>query len=411
MQLLSKRAGEQTSGPTAFVLALGFPGLGAVRSLGRAGVPVVGLDPTPGGVGFASRYCVAARCPNPTTEPERMIEYLLDHARRLDEPAVLSPASDAFVLFISRHRDVLQEHFRFNLPSPEVMESAVDKRKLYEMAERVGVAYPTTFYPDTMDDVHRIKHEIEYPVYIKPYYSHLWSAAFPKSGKGIKALTPDELVRGYERVFGAGVQAMVQSIILGPASNIRTARVYVAEDGTLLALLTTRTVRQWPVEFGVGTMLESAWDAEFAEMGTTFFRDIDYRGIGTIEFKRDDRDGVYKVTDLNPRWWGSINLAPSSGVDFPLIHYRDLTGQPLPPQTAFKEGVRWVDGRGDLGSAWTLIREGTLTPGQWARQWLGARSFSTFALDDPKPFLKKYQYGMIAIDGPRHYLSRRRKRT
>jgi predicted ATP-grasp superfamily ATP-dependent carboligase len=391
-------------------MALGFPGLGAVRSLGRAGVPVIGLDPTPGGVGFASRYCVAERCPDPTTEPERLVEYLLDHARRLDEPGVLSPASDAFVLFISRYRDVLGEHFRFNLPSPEVMESAIDKRKLYEMAERVGVAYPTTFYPETLDDVHRIKHEIEYPVYIKPYYSHLWAAAFPKSGKGIKAFTPDQLVAGYERVFSAGVQAMAQSIILGPASNIRTARVYVAQDGRLRALFTTRTVRQWPVEFGVGTMLVSAWDESFAEMGTTFFRDIDYRGVGTIEFKQDDRDGVLKVTDLNPRWWGSIQLAPSSGVDFPLIHYRDLIGQPLPSQTTFREGVRWVDGRGDFGSALAHIREGKLTVGEWTRQWMSARAFSTFAIDDPKPFLEKYQYGKIAIEAPRIYLSRRLKR-
>lgn len=410
MPLLRKQAEKVTSKPTAFVLALGFPGLGAVRSLGRAGVPVLGLDPTPGGVGFGSRYCRAEKCPNPSTEPEALVQYLLDHAGQLDEPAVLSPASDAFVLFISRYREVLKDHFRFNLPSPEIMESVVDKRKLYELAERVGVSYPTTHYPETMDDVHRIKHEIEYPVYIKPYYSHLWSAAFPKSGKGIKAFTPEQLVQGYERVFAAGVQAMVQAIILGPASNIQTVRVYIDRDGAIRALLTTRTVRQWPVEFGIGTMLESAWDAPFAEMGTRFFRDIDYRGVGTIEFKRDDRDGVLKVTDLNPRWWGSINLGPSSGVDFPLIHYLDLIGHPPLPQMSFRDGIRWVEGRGDFGSAWTLIRKRELTVPEWARQWLGARSFSTFALDDPKPFLKKYRYGMIAIEGMLHYLSHHRMR-
>jgi D-aspartate ligase len=186
MRLLKSGSPNQKHGPTAFVLALGFPGLGAVRSLGRAGVPVVGLDPTPGGLGFASRYCDARRCPNPVTEPDLLVEYLLDAQKVLDEPDILSPASDAFVLFISRHWKLLSEHFRFNLPSPEVIESAVDKRKLYETAARVGIAHPETFYPETMDDVHRIKHEIAYPVYVKPYHSHLWQAAFPKSGQGIK---------------------------------------------------------------------------------------------------------------------------------------------------------------------------------------------------------------------------------
>ncbi|HEV2073115.1 MAG TPA: hypothetical protein VGR29_05675 [Thermomicrobiales bacterium] len=400
---------KQRHGPTAFVLALGFPGLGAIRSLGRAGVPVVGLDPTPGGLGFASRYCDARRCPNPVTEPDLLVEYLLDAQRKLDEPGILSPASDAFVLFISRHRKLLGEHFRFNLPSPEVIESAVDKRKLYETAERVGIAYPETFYPEMMDDVHRIKHEITYPVYVKPYHSHLWHAAFPKSGKGIKAFTPGQLVSAYERVFAAGVEAMVQSIILGPASNIRTARVYMSEQGELLALLTTRTIRQWPVEFGVGTMLESWRNRELAEMGTRFFRDIDFRGVGTIEFKRDERDGVLKVTDLNPRWWGSIQLAPSSGVDFPLIHYLDLVGQSPDPQLTFKEGVRWIDGRGDFASAMTLVRSRQLKVREWLRDCTGVRSFSTFALDDLGPFLKKYNYGRSLFEAPIHVRSKKRR--
>lgn len=395
--------------PTAFVLSLWHPGLGAIRSLGRAGVPVIGLDPTLTLSGSVSRYCTPLKCPDPNTRPELLVEFLLEQASRLEQPGVLSPASDGFVLFMSRHRDALRDHFRFNLPAPDVVEASVSKRKLYELAERVGVAHATTFYPEMLDDVYRIRHELEYPVYIKPYYSHLWRAAFPVAGKGIKALTPDELVAGFERVFAAGIQAMVQQIIQGPASNVRTVRVYIAEDGELLARFITRTHRQWPVEFGVGTMVESDLDENFQEMGIRFFRDIDYRGVGTIEFKRDDRDSVWKVTDLNPRWWGSINLAIASGVDFPLIHYLDMIGQRPEPILTFREGVRWVEGRGDLDSAIELIRAGELSVMDALRQWAGARACSTFALDDPKPFFRKYDYWRRVTDVPRKVAHRSRR--
>ena len=60
----------------------------------------------------------------------------------------------------------------------------------------------------------------------------------------------------------------------------------------------------------------------------------------------------------------------------------------------------WIDGRGDFGSAMTLIRSGELAPADWLRAWAGARSFSTFALDDPGPFLKKYDYGRSLVLGP-----------
>lgn len=397
---------EPREGPTAFVLNVSLAGLGAIRSLGRAGVPVIGLDPDPGHAGFASRYCTALQCPHPVHEPDALLESLLAQGRQLSEPGILSPASDAFILFISRYRNELRESFRFNLPTPEVMEAIVDKRKLYELADRVGVPHATTVYPETMDDVHRIKHELDYPAYIKPYHSHLWQVAFPEAGKGIKVFTPEELVESFERIFDAGVQVMVQSIIAGPATNVRTVYVSIAQRGEPLGVLTTRKIRQFPVEFGRGSIAETFHDPEFAELGLNFFRAINYRGFGTIEFKRDDRDGNLKVTDLNPRWVKPINLPIDSGIDFPLLHYLDLAGETPEPRLTFKAGVRWLDGVSDLASSWSLYRAGELSPWAWARSLLGVRSFAAFAMDDWGPFLREYQYGRRLLRVPRAILRR-----
>lgn len=397
---------EPRGGPIAFVLNVSLAGLGAIRSLGRAGVPVIGLDPDAGRAGFASRYCTALQCPHPVHEPDALLEFLLDQGRQLSEPGILSPASDAFTLFISRYRNELAESFRFNLPAPEVMEAAVDKRKLYELADRVGVPHAKTVYPETMDDLHRITHQLDYPAYIKPYHSHLWQVAFPEAGKGIKVFTPEELVESFERILAAGVQVMVQSIIEGPATNVRTVYVHIRPDGEPLGVLTTRKIRQFPVEFGRGSIAETFHDPEFAELGLRFFRDIGYRGFGTIEFKRDDRDGQLKVTDLNPRWVKPINLPIDSGIDFPLLHYLDLAGETPAPRVDFRAGVRWLDGVSDLGSAWTLYRAGKLSPLSWARSLFGVRSFAAFALDDWGPFLREYQYGRRLLRIPRAILRR-----
>lgn len=386
--------------PTAFVLNVSLAGLGAIRSLGRAGIPVVGLDPDETHVGFSSRYCDAEKCPHPVREPEHLVEFLLEQAKRLDEPAVLSPASDAFVLFMSRYRAELAGHFRFILPSPDVVEASVDKRKLYDLAQRAGVPFAATHYPANMDDIFRIKDELEYPAYIKPYHSHLWQMAFPGTGKGIKVFTPAELLASFERIFPSGNEAMVQSIIAGPASNIRSVRVYINREGEVLGAFTNRKIRQFPTEFGRAVLAESIHDPELREMGLKFFRDIDYRGFGLIEFKRDDRDGLLKVTDLNPRWLKTVNLATDAGIDFPLLHYLDLTGREPQPQMEFKAGVRWLDAIGDVASAWSLYRAGELSRGSWARSWLGVRSHAVFARDDLKPFLKEYDYGRRLLRPP-----------
>src|SRR5680860_1242522 len=106
----------RADGPVAFVLNVSLAGLGAMRSLGRAGVSVTGLDPDPGHAGFWSRYGQSRQCPHPVHEPDQLAGFLIDLGKRLDQPGILSPASDAFVLFVSRYRDALREYFRFNLP-------------------------------------------------------------------------------------------------------------------------------------------------------------------------------------------------------------------------------------------------------------------------------------------------------
>jgi predicted ATP-grasp superfamily ATP-dependent carboligase len=398
---------ELRDGPTAFVLNVSHAGLGAIRSLGRAGVPVIGLDPDTSHIGFASRYCTALQCPHPVQEPEALLEFLLDQGRKLPEPGILSPASDAFVLFISRYRDDLRTYFRFRLPSSEVMEACVDKRKLYDLADRVGVDHATTFYPETLDDVHRLKDDLTYPVYLKPYYSHLWQVHFPGRGKGIKAHDARQLVSSFEQILPTGVQVMVQSIIAGPAPNVRTVYAYFTGNGDCLGALTTRKLRQFPAEFGRGSIAESFHDPEFKELGLAFFRDIGYRGFGTVEFKRDDHDGRLKVTDLNPRWVKPINLPTASGVDFPLIHYLDLAGRTPPPVESYAAGIRWLDTVSDLASSWEHYRAGNLSPWAWGRSLLGVRSFATFAMDDWGPFLREYQYGRRLLRAPAVLVRRR----
>ncbi len=381
------------SGPTAIVLNVSFAGLAAIRTLSRARVPVIGLDPDASHAGFVSRHGTSLVCPHPVREPDRLVDFLLEQGKKLDRPGVLSPASDGFVLFVSRYREALGEYFRYALPDPDVMESAVDKRGLYDLAAGVGYNHATTWYPETMDDVERIKDELDYPAFIKPQYSHLWQVHFPEEGKGIKVFGPDELERAFERILPTGVEVMVQSIIQGPASNVRTVYAYINGEGEPLGLLTTRKIRQFPMEFGRGSLAETFHDEELSAYGLEFFRRIGWRGFATIEFKKDDRDGLLKVTDLNARWVKPTMLPVTAGVNFPLLHYLDVAGQSPEPQMKYRAGVRWLDAIGDMSTSWTMYRRGELSPLQWARSLMGVRAFPAFAPDDMKPFLHEYDHG------------------
>ncbi|MBM3212322.1 hypothetical protein FJZ33_08885 [Candidatus Poribacteria bacterium] len=386
----------------AFVLGLFDTGLGAVRSLGRAGIPVIGLESDPSMPGFKSKYCNAKLCPDPVHQPEKLLDFIINHGNKLNRYGILFPSSDAFVLFISRYREELSKKFLFALPAREVLEAIVNKRRQYEMAERIGTPYPQTFYPDNMDDVEAIKDILEYPAFIKPYYSHLWKEKF--YNKGFKVSNSEELKEQFTKILPTGLQVMVQSIILGPNTNHFKVSTYIDSKGRPLMVFTLRKIRQYPTDFGVGTLVESLRYDELKELGLVFFMGIQYRGIGSIEFKKDDRDGRLKMIELNPRLWQQNCHATRCGMNFPLIQYLDLTGQNPKPQTDFIEGIKWFDATSDFQAFFDYFRKGQLSPWRWVRSWIDAKAFATFAWDDLGPFFTSNKCGLNYIRLPLYIL-------
>src|ERR1700676_4914083 len=62
-----------------------------------------------------------------------------------------------------------------------------------------------------------------------------------------------------------------------------------------------------------------------------------------VEFKLDPRDGVPKLMEINPRFWGSIALAICAGADFPTMAVDLATGQRVVASPyAIGKRARWL---------------------------------------------------------------------
>jgi len=44
---------------------------------------------------------------------------------------------------------------------------------------------------------------------------------------------------------------------------------------------------------------------------------LQWHGVAMVEFRYDERDKDYKLLEINPKFWGSLDLALAAGVDFP----------------------------------------------------------------------------------------------
>ena len=139
--------------------------------------------------------------------------------------------------------------------------------------------------------------------------------------------------------------------------------------------------------FGTGTFAQSAWIPELFELGKRFLNAINYYGISEVEFKRDPRDGKYKLIEMNARTWLWHSLATRCGVDLSYLLYKDMIGERVTPVTSFRNGVKWIHIYTDLWIATKEILKRNLKIGDYLRSLKGEKEFGVFSLGDPLPFL------------------------
>jgi predicted ATP-grasp superfamily ATP-dependent carboligase len=181
-------------------------------------------------------------------------------------------------------------------------------------------------------------------------------------------------------------EVMVQELIPGDG-RCQFSYCGFFKEGRSIATMIVRRWRQRPLDFGrSSTFVETVELPELEELSRRFLSRIDYYGLVEIEYKLDERDGEYKLLDVNPRTWGYHSLGPRAGADFPYLLFRDQLGERVEPARA-ASGVTWVRLSTDVPTALPELAAGRLPWRQYLRSLLGADVEGLFERDDPLPAL------------------------
>ena len=142
------------------------------------------------------------------------------------------------------------------------------------------------------------------------------------------------------------------------------------------------------MDFGnASTFVESVYVPELVDLGTRLLKAIDYYGLSEVEFKRDVRDGEFKLLEMNARTWLWHSLAIRCGVDFPYLLYNDLIGNEVVPRTHFRENVKFIHIYTDFVVVIKEIMRANMTLGDCIKSLNGEKEFAVFSWDDPMPFI------------------------
>jgi len=309
--------------------------LAVVRSLGRKGVRITVGERTCLNTSFFSRYCSRRILyPSPRRYPEQFIEFLLEEIKK-NHYETLFPMEEESLLLLAKHQSEISRYTHLLIPDCEKIEFVRDKRNLIQFAEARGIPIPMTSY---------IPPNLTPPTWggegegfvIKPRIS---SGSF-----GIAYVKKrEDLIPFYERVHAKYPFPLIQEWIPDGGGIFGLSALF-DETSNVKAVFVHKKLRMYPVQGGPSTLREGVSHPQIMELGLSLLQSLNWRGIAMVEFKVDPRDGIPKLMEINPRFWGSLELAILSGVDFPYLMLRMARGETFEPILRYDVGkrCRWL---------------------------------------------------------------------
>ncbi|MGP3948942.1 carboxylate--amine ligase [Streptomyces sp. 7N604] len=366
--------------------------LGAVRSLGRAGIEVHTLVESPGSPVNRSRYVHRVhRWPSGDPSAARLSMALCQIAERIGRRAVLIPMDDVSAIAVAALAERLAGSFLMASQPSGLPERVADKAALADLCRSAGVPHPPTVIPGSAPEAAAAADELGLPLVAK--WSRPWLLA---GAAGLRSTTlvhtPDEARQLYERSGQARSPLLLQRHLPGGRGTDWFFHGCFGERSACLIGGTGRKELSWPV--GTGLTAVGTWlpNAEVDASARRLAERLGYRGILDLDFRRDAATGSYCLLDFNPRPGAQFRLfADRAGLDVVRALHLDLTGrqvaapQPLPGRIFVAENYALLSG---LATAAAARQRSGARERRRARTGRLYRAPETawFAADDPAPF-------------------------
>jgi predicted ATP-grasp superfamily ATP-dependent carboligase len=338
----------------AVVVGDGLNALGIVRSLGAVDIPVIVVGTDPKSPAMRSRYGRKLLCE--ALEGPAFVERMIALARQHGGKLMLFVTEERTVDEVSNSRASLGPYFYLRLPEHERLMALMHKQGFQDLAEAVNAPVPRTVRLESKADLPRIE-ALKFPCVFKPAKKDYgYGARFKKA---YKVASPAEVATLYDEIHPVLADMVVQEWIEGTDNEVYFCLQYVGEDGKPVSSFTGRKIRAWPPRIGGTASCTAAWEVadELDAMTTTFFRQVGFTGMGSMEYKRDARDGrFYMVEPTVARTDFQEEVASLNGVNIPEAAYRYELGLPQVAPAKVPVPRIW---REPVTDRWSLAEGGT----------------------------------------------------
>lgn len=282
---------------------------------------------------------------------------------------------------LAPHLGEINQYAKFICHDSEIINVAFSKVECLRAAESLGLPVAKYVIPASLLDVEAAKRELRFPVVLRKR----------KEGEKKSVVvveTPQELI-GAMQTFSRNSDKpapesfpIIQEQLRGDGYGF----FGLYDCAQLKRFFMHRRIRELPVSGGPSTIAESVFDERLLGYGKKLLDHFRWHGVAMVEFKKGD-DGEFYFIEVNPKFWGSLELAIVSGVNFPVDLCRIARDETFEDQEPYRLGVKfqWPFGcdQGDFSHG--LRRPSNL--GRVIGDFLSFGVYKNIRMRDPLPGL------------------------
>lgn len=287
--------------------------LAAIRSLARSGHFIIGGDTSRFALSFHSKYCKERIVyPNPKME-ESFFKFFSKYLKRT-KVAVLIPIGYLSNVVFAKYQKQLRSFVEIPIANWKAMRIASNKDETMELAKQLGVRVPR---------IYRKPSEVtNFPIVMKGIRESGFVRYVNSANELAKINVSDSILQEYIPGDGYGFFALYN-------------------NGKSRAFFMHKRIREYPITGGPSTSAISTYNEELRTLGEKLLDALNWHGVAMVEFKKDLRDGKFTLMEINPKFWGSLDLSIASGVDFPRLLVKMAFDGDIKPVTQYNIGLKF----------------------------------------------------------------------
>ncbi len=269
---------------------------------------------------------------NPNVSPEIYLEDLLNILKKKTYLTIIPVAHISYKI-LSKHKDEISKHTHITIADYEQIEIASNKIKTYKLAEKLKIPYPEIITINRTDDIKNIN--VDFPCVIKAPF---------EAGKNLVeyAKNKKELINKFNKLCKENnfdtTLPVIQKYIEGDGAGFFA----FYKNGECVNYFMHKRIREYPVSGGASTAAKSFYDETLLNYGKKILDSLKWNGVAMVEFKKDNKTGIFNLMEINAKFWGSLDLALEAGINFPEMLIHNALGKQIKKYNYKNIRFQWV---------------------------------------------------------------------